>query len=330
MPELPELRRNNVNHFFGQYTQSDDQAFANNTGVSVQQVNRIRNFLTPMAERVQEAPLNEEELKKVTERYHNVYIKNLKNKYGFNDEAIGVLREDFKKMAADILKYIERDEPQNTEQYREYLDTYPFLYFNVIPREVIESRIAAKCAEENKLLRSTLADVTKSLSELVLSVSKLQVMTSVPPIARAIFEDLPDPLTANSDTTMFQYYNADIKTYYKVHQEAKKRPDHLNAFLTNPVEFLNRNQIIGGVTQDEIESLKELIVGLSTGKGCFPKGPEQWNHQGPEPPMDANHEDCHHKVRMGNPMHTDEMPSLYKSTVGQRGFNWQKIPRSRF
>ena len=333
---MSNIVRNRVNHFFGQYTQSDDQALANNTGVSAQQVKNVREFLQPMAEKVQGTPLNDQELKEITERYHNHYIADMKRKYGFNDETMRVLKDDFKKMTEDILEVIKRDEPEEQyQQYKEYLNSYPFLYFNVIPREVVESMIAAKCVEENRLLRSTLADVTKNLSELVLSVSKLQVMTSVPPIARALFEELPDPLTANSDHSMLHYYHADMNTYYKVHEYAKSNPVDLNHFLTNPVEFLSdeiKIAEIPEVSEAEIKNLKELIIGLQTGKGCFPKGIEEWNHVGPEPPMDANNEDCHNKVRMGNPMNEEGLGSMYtsKKPEGESQYKWQKTTGPRF
>lgn len=316
---------------FGQYTLSEEQAFAHNTGISEEQVAEIRRFLDPMAEAVGGTPLSEEQLKKVTDRYHNTYIRTITEKYGFNESTMQELKTDFSEIAKKIMDVIDKTEgdPQKKEQYRAYMDSYPFLYFNIMPREVVESMIAKKCVEENKLMRSTLADVSKNISDLVHNVSKLQVMTSVPPIARAIFEQLPDPLTVNNERSMLYYYQNDMDTYYKVHKHVKNDMNNLNAFLTNPVAFMGGENDPtfdlkrAGITLDEIKSLKELIIGLQTGKGCFPKTHADWTKEGPEPPMDANDESCRGKDKMGNP-NSDSAGVIYRSTDNGTGrYTWQ-------
>lgn len=317
---------------FGQYTLSEEQAFAHATGISKEQVDEIRRFLDPMAEKVGGTPLNEEQLKQVTDRYHNTYIKSITEKYGFTEDTMQDLKKQFSEIAKKIMEVIDSTEPdlEKKKQYRSYMESYPFLYFNIMPREVIESLIAAKCVEENKLLRSTLADVTQNLSDLVHNVSELQVLTSVPPIARAIFEQLPDPLAANNERSMMYYYKHDMDTYHRVHEYVKKDMNSLNAFLAKPVEFMESQKDlhskIKNVTPEDIKSLKELIVGLKTGKGCFPRTHAEWTNSGPEPPMDANGEACRGKYRMGNP-NSDKAGVMYTSADNGSGtYTWQ--PRS--
>lgn len=267
-----------------------------------------REFLLSMAEASGIPPPSDEDIQKITERYQNTYVARLKSQYGFTDQTMMQLHEEFGHMSAAILDTLKEDDKFKDEHdfYKKYLETYPYLYFSVVPREVIESRLAAKCVEENVMLRRKLAEMNHCVGDLVHRVSELQVMAGIPPIAKLVFSSIPDPLVAR-DSEQYKTYSRDLETYHSVYTYLSGDPgrkEQFDKFLIEPVVALRG---LGGtdleaihVSGDSRDNLIRMIAGLTAGKGCIPVTKEEWeNDTTEEPPFPA--ERCGEgAVRRGN------------------------------
>lgn len=295
-----------------------------------------REFLLSMAQSSGIPPPSEEDMQKITERYQNTYVARLRSQYGFTDETMMQLHEEFGHMSVSILDTLKADDKFKDEHdfYKKYLETYPYLYFSVIPREVIESRLAAKCVEENAMLRRKLAEMNHCVGDLVHRVSELQTMAGIPPIAKLVFSSIPDPLIAR-DSEKYKSYSRDLDTYHAVYTHLIGDPMHkqkLEKFLIEPVVVLRG---LGAtdldsmrVSGDSRDNLVHMIAGLTSGKGCVPVTREEWEDDTTEePPFPA--ERCGEgAVRRGNPRNAGA-EKTYVARGGSDGkVSWERHGKS--
>jgi len=279
-------------------------------------------------------PPSQEDLDKITERYQNTYIAQMKRQYGFTDSTMMQLHSEFQIMSTSILSTIENDEAFGEEYgfYKKYLETYPYLYFSLIPREVIESRLAAKCVEENSILRIKLAEMNKSLGDLINCVSVMQEQMAIPPIAKVVFESIPDPHAASKGDYHEKYGNG-IDIYHSIFVHLKKRdPERLSRFLLAPTSVLSEMSSDDVTTmnldKNDISTLLEMLSGLTAGKGCTPMTDSEKDiyttSTGVEPPISAS--TCGEgAVRLGNPR-TEGATKTYVVKKGSDGnVSWERL-----
>lgn len=289
------------------------------------------------------AAIQIEEHKKMNQvalEYQQTYVNNFRDKYGFSDKELGDLKDEFTKITDHITGLIPDGELQT--MYRKYVESYPHMYLSMIPREALQSKLAVKCVRENKTLRDEVASMSKCVTSLVQSLSKLQMAAGVPPIVNLMFESMPDPLTAITDP-MYNSYNEAIKTYHAlssagtvnfVKANIQESTDLGSALLSNPVEALKdfalaaEQNTLGvfldtegkkPVTTSHIADLQKVIANMGTSSGCQTYG-DEWNHTGPEPAM--NPAMClaeGESMKPGNPRNAQGRTAVYKAQRTQDG-----------
>jgi len=293
-----------------------------------------KEFLISMATANGLPPPSQDDLEKITERYQNTYIAQMKRQYGFTDNTMMQLHSEFQIMSTSILATIENDEAFGEEYgfYKKYLETYPYLYFSLIPREVVESRLAAKCVEENSILRIKLAEMNKSLGDLINCVSVMQEQMAIPPIAKVVFESIPDPHAASTGEYHDKYGNG-IDIYHSVFVYLKKHDtERLSQFLLSPVEVLNQltpdDTMKMNLDKNDTSTLISMLSGLTAGKGCTPTTDlekDTYNTStGVEPPISASK--CGEgAVRLGNPRN-EGATKTYVVKKGENGkVAWERL-----
>jgi len=284
---------------------------------------QTRDFLIDMAEANGTPPPSENEIKQIAQRYQSD-ISKMKSTYGFTDDTMMQLHEEFSMMSGAIIKTIENDPDfrDNVGVYKKYLQTYPYLYFSIIPREVLESRLAAKCVEDNTKLRTMLAEMNTCLGDLVHKISDLQEMSGIPPIARVVFSAIPDPLVAGKGP-----YQDEVGVYH-VMFKFFQRPENshrFQEFLISPVPTIEK------LTKEEVKQMSlevndppaliKMLKGITGGIGCVQEAGDAVNdsmgNPKTEPPVPASR--CGEgAVRLGN-SGTDGANKTYVAKKGPDG-----------
>lgn len=325
-----------------------------------QQANMVsQNFGIPMQGQnpgmwanILPAAIQIEEHKKMNEvalKYQQNYVDNFQRKYGFSEDDLTELRGEFKLITDHITDLIPDGELRT--MYRKYVESYPHMYLSMIPKEALQSKLAVKCVRENKTLRDEVASMSKCVTSLVQSLSKLQMAAGVPPIVNLMFESMPDPLTAITDP-MYNSYNEAIKTYHAIadpkgffgqpgNTVAKadgKTALASSVILEDPVLTLksisthlegtsdkrmeiDRNTEGKAVylTLSQVQDLQKVIGNMGTSSGCQTYGNE-WNHTGPEPAMNPamclSPDDV---MQPGNPRNAHGRTAVYKAQRTQDG-----------
>jgi len=282
-----------------------------------------KDFLTSLSKATGADPPSDDEIRKIAQRYQTD-IANMKSKYGFTDDTMMQLHEEFAHISASIIETL-KDDPEFKDQieiYRKYLRTYPYLYFSLIPREVLESRLAAKCVEDNMKLRIKLAEMNKCLGDLVHKISDLQEMSGIPPIARVVFAAIPDPVLVN-ESEDYKKYSGEVETYHQIFEFLQKQSsERFQSFLISPVTTIQSltNQEVSDVSSRT--ALVKMLTGLTAGKGCVPhvgdtvEKDENGNPK-EEPAVPASR--CGEgAVRLGNP-ETEGAKRTYVAKKGSDG-----------
>ena len=324
---------------------------AQNAFQVAQQANMVsQNFGIPMQgndpgmwANILPAAIQIEEHKKMNQvalEYQQTYVNNFRDKYGFSDSELNDLKLEFTKITDHITGLIPDGELQT--MYKKYVESYPHMYLSMIPREALQSKLAVKCVRENKVLRDEVASMSKCVTSLVQSLSKLQMAAGVPPIVNLMFESMPDPLTAITDP-MYNSYNEAIKTYHALSsagtisftkENVPYTTDLGSALLSNPVDTLKDFQLAADqgvlgvyfdadgnnpVKPSHISDLQKVIDNMGTSSGCQTYGNE-WNHTGPEPAM--NPAMClgeGESMQPGNPRNAHGRTAVYKAQRTQDG-----------
>jgi hypothetical protein len=284
-----------------------------------------------------------EKMNEVAMKYQEKYIKDFQTKYGFSEPQLGELRNEFEQITKHITELIPDGELRT--MYKKYVESYPNMFLSMIPREALQAKLAVKCWEDNRVLRNEVAEMSKCVTTLVKSLSKLQMASGVPPIVSLMFESMPDPLTAITDP-MYSSYNNAINTYHQLTGSTTLTGSSITmpnpsgsgviaaaeGLLSSPVAALEAFTNVGGpihvaddasgpvnVTQDEIKALTEVIKNMGTSSGCQTFGNE-WNHTGPEPAMNPamclGEKDV---MQPGNPRNAQGRTAVYKAQRTQDG-----------
>jgi len=132
------------------------------------------------------------EMNEVAQKYQDKYVQNFKDRYGFKEGDLDTLKEEFNDITKHITELIP-DEDLKT-MYKKYVQSYPHMYLSMIPPEALQA------------IRAEVTEMSKCVTTLVKSLSKLQMASGVPPIVSLMFESMPDPLTAITDP-MYSTYN---------------------------------------------------------------------------------------------------------------------------
>lgn len=175
------------------------------------------------------------QMREVAEKYYEKYIKDFNRKYGFSEDQIKELVEEFEDVTAEICRLI-LDEKMR-DMYKKYIESYPTMYLSIIPAEALQTKLAVKCVTENKALRTKIEEMSSCVSPLVRNLTDLQISAGISPIANLMFESMPDPLTAMTDP-MYHKYNDAIVTYHKLLQDEKPIPTTSNG---SPIARLDPN-----------------------------------------------------------------------------------------
>lgn len=209
----------------------------------------------------------ERQVQDITNRYQNHYLDHLQRSFGLTNENMEDLHEEFRGIANNILQLIRDNEgrdPSIFEANTRFMETYPYLYFSVIPRQIIESRLTAKCVEQNKILHAKIAHMSETIGGLVKQFAEIEIASGIPPITRSVFESIPDPLSVQYDTR-FQKYSGYMDTYHKISAHFLERNDGSHSkFITNPfeqLELLSRDNS-AVASREEIQSLSMFLKEL--------------------------------------------------------------------
>lgn len=188
-----------------QYALQNTQAF----GAPLPQGMGMMAGILPAALKIEE----HKKMQEIAEKYYEKYIKDFNKKYGFTDEQITSLVEEFNEVTEEICRLIPDEEMKN--MYRKYIESYPTMYLSMIPQEALQTKLAVKCVAENTNLRKKVEAMSSCVSSLVRNLTDLQISAGIPPIVNLMFESMPDPLTAITDP-MYHQYNDSIVVYHKL------------------------------------------------------------------------------------------------------------------
>lgn len=295
------------------------QMVSQNFGVPMQGANpgMWANIL-PAAIQIEE----HKKMNEVAEKYQKQYVENFQKRYGFTGDQLKELKDEFTEITNHITNLIPDGDLQT--MYKKYVASYPHMYMSMIPPEALQTKLAVKCANDNAVLRKEVQSMSKCVTSLVQSLSKLQMAAGVPPIVSLMFESMPDPLTAITDP-MYSSYNDAISTYHKLSAGSSK-------LLENPIDALkefhgqasstpDEKVVVAGesITKGEIEALQTVIQNMGTSSGCQTYG-DEWNHTGPEPSM--NPAMClgeGDSMQPGNPRNAHGRTAVYQAKRTQDG-----------
>ena len=124
---------------------------------------------------------------------------------------VGVLTDNeiidlYKKVKIEINGILDliSEEDYDKNYYNQYFQTYPMLYFSIIPRHVIKSR-----------MNNNRSDILEN-----------------------IFLSIPNPI--NIQDPSYSYLHEDMETYHKIYLILEKETDHINLhkFILSPIQFL--------------------------------------------------------------------------------------------
>lgn len=226
----------------------------------------IRAFLETVVSSAEVDAATHSRVAEVASLYRDKYMRNLRNKYGFGDREVAMVKDDFQRVSARLLKIIEQSGAADTKTYKKYLETYPFLFFDAVPEEVLEGRLAAHAVEENNKLRQQVTEMSASIGHLLTNLADIQKTLELPPIAKAVFEHLPDPLILASDPT-YPKYRRGMDVYHSIYtqlgdgsaQLREKFLENIEAFLSEDAGSLVSTGVLAGVTGDDITVLAEMV-----------------------------------------------------------------------
>lgn len=166
-----------------------------------------------------------------------ILITNMYNQSSnqFSDNHMEKLYEILTLEVDSILESIRNENIEDYGFYKKYFETFPMLYFGIVPRHIIKKRLAEKYSQKDY-------DIT--------------------PIAEVIFETLPDPLTIQN--SMYDYLKKDMEVYHKIYIYLKKLPERekFYKFILDPVTFLGTESLSLtdiGVTETKVSNLNEMI-----------------------------------------------------------------------
>jgi len=125
-------------------------------------------------------------------------IIQLHNSKKENDNEIIELYKQVKSKTDEILSFI--DEEDDKEYYEQYFQTYPMLYFSLVPRHMIKHQL-------NKN----------------------------PVIWENIFASIPSPIDIQDDK--YDYIQDDMKTYHNIYKSLNNE-NEMNNFILNPIDFI--------------------------------------------------------------------------------------------
>jgi len=213
--------------------------------------------------------ITDEEIPGIISRYQDHYIKEIQLTYGFSTNTMIGIHKEFEEVAASMLESISKDEKfkDQYEFYKDYLKKYPNLYMSIVPKQVLDSRIAARCIKENKHLKEQLAEMGKSLGHVVNQFSTLQELTGLPPLVKVLFSSIPSPLESSkafeSNNSSIDAYNS-IYTYLISVRHNTDGEESLNALLTDPINYINTMMdpsILGqlNISKAQIQGLFDMI-----------------------------------------------------------------------
>jgi len=246
-------------------------------------------------------------MNEVAQKYQDKYVQNFKDRYGFKDGDLDTLKDEFKEITDHITGLIPDEDLK--AMYKKYVQSYPHMYLSMIPPEALQAK-----------LRGEVAEMSKCVTSLVKSLSKLQMAAGVPPIVSLMFESMPDPLTAITDPMYSTYNDAIIQSGQT--DSTTGQPILASALLlSKPGEALDifENNLPSGISSDEIKALRNVISNMGSSSGCQTYG-DEWNHMGPEPAMNPamclGEDD---KMQPGNPRHPHGRTAVYKAQRTQDG-----------
>lgn len=226
---------------------------------------KVRGFMEAVASSGDVNPLAERRVSEVAGIYKDKYMRNLKNKYGFGDKELAMVEQDFEQVSGRIKGIIKNIGTPQSERYSKYLEMYPFMFFNAVPREVLESRLTLHAVEENNALRKQVTEMSIAIGHLVKNLADIQNTLRLPPIAKVVFEHLPDPLLDTANTSHAKYSKA-MDVYHSIYTQLEKSSEQLakflgdvEAFLSNDINSLVSSGAITGVTNDDIATLKTIV-----------------------------------------------------------------------
>lgn len=127
----------------------------------------------------------------------------------YERRTIGVLTDNeiidlYKQVQIEINGILDQiNDDYDKDYYNQYFKTYPMLYFSIIPRHVIKSRLNNR------------SDILQN-----------------------IFLSIPNPI--NIQYPSYSYLHDDMETYHKIYVILEKETDHSNLykFILSPIQFL--------------------------------------------------------------------------------------------
>lgn len=236
--------------------------------VTSRSLSDVEEFVKKMAKREQIDDPSQEQVREITRRYQEFYVDSIQRAFCLSDKSMMDLHKEFNDVADKMLSILQVNEGKDKNIFdanKKYLETYPYLYFSVVPRQVIQSRLADKTVEENKTLRDNLSTLSESIGDLVKKLSDIQTSIGIPPIARSVFGAIPDPISVQYDT-IFDKYRRQMDTYYKIVSTLRDGdPDIYSDFLLHPLGqlqvFIDKG--VKFASKEELENLSVFIKGVN-------------------------------------------------------------------
>jgi hypothetical protein len=230
------------------------------------------------------------------------YKETLKSTYGFTDPELQEYQRIYDRNVEEVLKLIGDSNNPLYKAYKTYLDSYPNLYLQMIPREVIIGKLNIHARKDNIQIRKMVEAMQPQIQKLTSINHILKKTIAKDPFVQIRAASNPKDDSFLTDPNVENYQNMMILTasYYKDNPDAKQpwESDFVAAVrqeLVDDAEFGTddgRVYTFGDaglriiLTHAEIDDALKYAENAQKGTGCQPFG-DDFTYTGPKPAMSA-------------------------------------------
>jgi len=245
-------------------------------------------------------------MQKLATDTRKAYLERFKEYYQFDGTQIESFRKDFRDIRNTILNMIPDSDGANKEikvMYESFLESYPEMYLQLIPKEILQAKLSQKCSAQNKELREIIPQISASIVDIMRKLAGLQETLGVSPLVSTVMGEMPDPIALMTNP---QY--APYKKAMKIFQVVQQRAPDAAAFQADPIAAMKasgpitihkrnadgtdmldengRRIVTEQYSADDILAAVDLLTKTQMGSACAPYGPE-FTQKGPKPNKNA-------------------------------------------
>ena len=252
----------------------------------------LQTAMLPQIMQMKQAEL----MQKLAKESREAYLKRFEEYYGFNSESgkkqLQEFKDDFEKVQNIILNMIpggEENKPLK-EMYTSFLKTYPEMFLQLVPQEILQAKLSQKCSEQNRILREVIPQISESIVDIMRKLARLQEVLGVSPLVSTVMGEMPDPIALMTNP-QYEPYKKAMKIFQMIKDGVT--PEHFNR---DPIKAMKEvseqaNGVYGedgikAFSKEDLDDAINLLEKTAIGSACAPYGPE-FSQKGPKPNKNA-------------------------------------------